>query len=320
MANENAAPPIAELFSNLFHGFPRLLFTNLLFAVPAAVFFSIFYAINSLSGINSIFLLMLTVIPVFPFYAGVVQVTAHLAKGEENVAVFSNFIAGVKENFLRFLVHGAVFYLCVFFTYSSITLYFEIAQESKVFYALMVFCVLIGIIILFVFYYIPSMTVTFDLKMKSVYKNSLLMSFGEIKSNLIATFGLFLLFVVCSSVLMCCGGNIIAIAIVTAFLVLFFVPSIASFIINSAIRKRMYIMIIGRDEQSKEVDKKLADKRGEFAQLKNKPSQQELDEELKKLDIDSSADADEYIYYNGKMVKRSVLLKLKNDANESEMN
>ena len=314
MAKENTALPIAEFFGNLFRGFPRLLLTNLLFAVPVAVFFSIFYVINLLSGLNSIFILMLTVIPVFPFYAGVVQVAAHLAKGEGKVAVLSNFFAGVKENFLRFLVHGAVFYVAVFFTYSSVTLYFRIAQENWVFYALMAFCVLIGIVFLFVFYYIPSMTVTFDLKMKSIYKNSLLMSFGEIKSNLIATFGLFLLFVVCSSVLMCCGGNALAITIATAVLVIFFVPSIAAFIINSAVYKRMYAMIIGRESQSK-----TADKHGEPSKIENKPSQRELDEELKKLDIDSSADGDEYIYYNGKMVKRSVLLKLQKDANESEM-
>ena len=33
------------------------------------------------------------------------------------------------------------------------------------------------------------------------------------------------------------------------------------------------------------------------------------------IDVDENADGDEYIYYNGKMVKRSVLLKLKNDEN-----
>lgn len=320
MANENAALPIARVFSNLFRGFPRLLLTNLLFAVPSAAFFSIFYTINWLTGINSLFILMLTVIPSFPFYAGVIQVTAHLSKGEENVSVFSNFIAGVKENFLRFLVHGAALYIALFFTISSVSLYFRMAQENSIFYVLMVFCVLIGIIFLFAFYYIPSMTVTFDLKMKSIYKNSLLMSFGEIKNNLIATFGLFLLIVVCTSVLVCCGGNALAITIVTVVLLFLFIPSVAAFIINSAIYEKMYVMIIDREAQSRAVDKRLADKRGELADLKKKPSKQEIDEELKRLDIDSSADGDEYIYYNGKMVKRSVLIKLKKDANESEMN
>ena len=52
MANENKTLPIARVFSNLFHGFPKLLLTNLLFAIPAAVFFAIFYAVNTLTGLN----------------------------------------------------------------------------------------------------------------------------------------------------------------------------------------------------------------------------------------------------------------------------
>lgn len=34
------------------------------------------------------------------------------------------------------------------------------------------------------------------------------------------------------------------------------------------------------------------------------------------LEIDESADGDEFIFYNGKMMKRSYLLKLKKEAEE----
>ena len=101
MANPNSTLPIARVFSNLFRGLPRLILTNILFALPTAVFFSIFYAINTLTGLHSVFILLLTVIPAFPFYAGVVKVSLHIAKGDEDVAVCSNFFAAVKENFLR---------------------------------------------------------------------------------------------------------------------------------------------------------------------------------------------------------------------------
>ena len=50
---------------------------------------------------------------------------------------------------------------------------------------------------------------------------------------------------------------------------------------------------------------------------KNKPVQSELDE-LKKLEIDENADMDEYVYYNGRMMKRSALLKLKKEALEED--
>ena len=104
----SVAVSLSKFFGNLFHNLPKLLLTNILFAVPFAVCFAIFWAINTFSGINSMFILFLTSIPVFPFFAGVVQVTSHMARGEENINVFSNFVNGVKENFLRFLIHGIV--------------------------------------------------------------------------------------------------------------------------------------------------------------------------------------------------------------------
>ena len=41
-------------------------------------------------------------------------------------------------------------------------------------------------------------------------------------------------------------------------------------------------------------------------------------DELKKLEIDENADMDEYVYYNGRMMKRSTLLKLKKEALEED--
>ena len=135
MASEKNAVALTGFFSSLFHNLPRLLLTNVLFvavlrtpkilcctghyqlksnmppfALPFAVIFGIFFLINTLTGLNSMFIYFLTIIPLFPFYAGVTQVTSHMVRGEENVDVFSNFIGGIKENLLRFLIHGGVMY------------------------------------------------------------------------------------------------------------------------------------------------------------------------------------------------------------------
>ena len=152
MANPNSTLPIARVFSNLFRGLPRLILTNILFALPTAVFFSIFYAINTLTGLHSVFILLLTVIPAFPFYAGVVKVSLHIAKGDEDVAVCSNFFAAVKENFLRFLIHGVLFYIAAFFTWSSTTMYFEMGKENNIFFALMIISIVIGILLMCFFF------------------------------------------------------------------------------------------------------------------------------------------------------------------------
>ena len=317
MANENKTLPIARVFSNLFRGFPKLLLTNLLFAIPAAAFFAVFYAINTLTGLNSFFVILFTVIPLFPFYAGVVSVALHIAKGETDVDVCRTYFANVKENLPRFLVHGILFYIAAFFTYYSITLYYRMGAENAVFYVLMAFCILLGVMLMFFFFHVPLMTVSFELPMKAIYRNGFLMSFGELKSNLAATFGLFLMLVVASSFLICCGGNPVAIAIVTAVLALFILPSVTAFIIDSAIYKRMYVMITDREAQTRKVDKRLSEKYTELENLRRKKAEEDTADQLRKLEIDESADGDEYLYFNGKMIKRSVLIKMKHAAEES---
>lgn len=308
----SVAVSLSKFFGNLFHNLPKLLLTNILFAVPFAVCFAIFWAINTFSGINSMFILFLTAIPVFPFFAGVVQVTSHMARGEENINVFSNFVNGVKENFLRFLIHGIVFYFAIFFSYFSITMYYSMGKQSGIFYSLLVVSILIALFFLFMFFYVPPMTVTFDISMKNIYKNSALMTFGELKHNIIATLGLIFLALLCATVLLCCT-NTIALIIATIVIAFLILPSLITFVINSAVYKPMYTMIVDKDAKSSSIDNKIENRRnGKFFDDEN--NELVIDENLIKLEIDESADGDEYIFYNGKMMKRSVLLKLKKEA------
>lgn len=316
MAAEKSPIALTNFFSSLFHNFPKLMLTNLLFAVPFALFFGIFWLINTLTGINSNFILFLTAIPLFPFFAGVTQVTAHLARGESDISVFANFVSGVKENFLRFLIHGVVFYAAIFFSYYSIVMYSSFGKYNSMFYMLLAVSIIVSVFFLFAFFYIPSMTVTFDISMKNIYKNSALMTFGEIKHNIFAVFGLFVMFLICATVLFCCS-NSIAVIVATIILALFFVPSLMSFIINSAVYKRMYSMVAGNDKEKSLIDKKIENrKNGKF--YDDEPEKPSIADSFSDVDIDESKDGDEYIYYNGKMIKRSVLLKLKNNSESKE--
>lgn len=313
MSSNKSSFALTEFFSGLFHNFPKLLLTNLYFAVPSAVCFGVFWLINSFFKINSNFVLFLTVIPLFPFYAGVVQVTSHIVRGDDDINVWGNYIAGVKENFVRFLIHGIILYAAILFSYFSIRMYVSLGTENGMFYMLLVISVLICIFFLFVFYYVPSMTVTFDISMKNIYKNSALMSFGELKHNIIATFGVIVLFLLCATVLMCCYLPAIIIT-VTFLLALFIVPSIMSYIINSAVYKPMYDMITGKDKRNSEIENKINDAKNNLSDSKNKSKNGSYD--ISTLEIDESGDSDEYIYYNGKMIKRGVLLRMKDNETE----
>lgn len=316
MSAEKNSIVLSDFFTKFFHNIPKLLLTNLLFALPFAVFFGIFYLIQTYV-FKSIFVLFLAVIPIFPFYAGITQVTAHMARGEKDVDVLHNFLSGIKDNFFRFIIHGVVVFAAIVFSYFSITLYITLASTSSgFFYFLLAISIIIALIFLFAFFYLPSMTVTFDLSMKNLYKNSILMAFGEFKHNLIAVFGLFILALVCATAILCCGDGL-ALIIVTAILALFIVPSIMSYIINCAVYKNMYAMITGSKNKTDEIDRKLENRRkGQL--FDDEPEKSFVPEDFNDLEIDSSKDGDEYIFYNGKMVKRSLLIKQKQKYEEDK--
>ena len=324
MASDRPTLPITRVFINFFHSFPKLVITNLLFAVPLAVFSGIFYALSSISGMPlaaAMFIRLLIIIPLFPFYAGVTQVTAHLVMGETEIKVTRDFFTAVKENFKRFLAHGAVFYAAVIFSYFSISFYATMIGENPVMFAPMIISIIVAVFVLFMFFYIPPMTVTFDLPMKTIYKNSLLMSFGELVKNFIALFAIFLVFIFSSTLLFACMGNVTAIIIVTILLAAAFVPAVTSFFINSAVYERMYYMVIDNTAEIRNIENKIEETRQkkEPKKFDSDSVKDEFSEKLKNFEIDENADGDEYLFFEGRMIKRSVLIRMKNEVLESEL-
>ncbi len=324
MASDRPTLPITKVFTNFFQSFPKLVLTNLLFAVPLAVISGVFYALSSISAIPpaaAMFIRLLAIIPVFPFYAGVTQVTAHLVMGEKDIKVTGDFFAAVKENFKRFLVHGTVLYAAVIFSYFSISFYSAMIGENPAMFAPMIISIVVAVFMLFMFFYIPPMTVTFDLPMKTIYKNSLLMSFGELVKNFIALFAIFMVFIFSSTLLFACMGNAAAIIIVTILLAAAFVPAVTAFFINSAVYERMYYMVIDNTAEIRNIENKIEETRQkkEPKKFDSESVIDEFSEKLKNFDIDENADGDEYLFFEGRMIKRSVLIKMKNEVLEREL-
>ncbi len=318
MAAEKTSVALANTIGTLFKNLPKLLLVNLLFSLPLAASIAAFWAVEQIFGISSVFIILLSVIPAFPFYAGVVQVTAHIVRGDEEISVVSDYFSGIKDNFLGFLIHGIIFYAAAVICCFSVSLYINNLSKSWIFYIFLGVSVIIALVFLFAFFYIPPMTVTFNISMKNIYKNSFLMSFGELKHNIIAVFGLAVVAAVCATILMCCTART-AVIIATAVLLLFILPSLVSFVINASVYKPMYNIIVDGDSVSKSIDKKIENRKTAPNQNIDEAAAKQISDELKKLEIDENADGDEYIFFNGKMIKRSVLIKMKRDAEkESE--
>lgn len=179
--------------------------------------------------------------------------------------VFKTFIEGIKNNWKRFLIHGVITYFAVIFSYFSIRLYSALISQPNAdsFFLVMLYvCLIISIIIavafLFIFFYVPSMTVTFDLSLKNIYKNSALMSFGELKHNIIATFGLFVIVLFCATILIFVGNtdSSIALIITTAILMFVLVPALASYVINASVYPGMYNLMTEKEKRSKKLIRK----------------------------------------------------------------
>ncbi|MDD5796601.1 MAG: DUF624 domain-containing protein [Oscillospiraceae bacterium] len=304
---------ITKFFTAYFRNFSKLIFTNVLFAVPALVFSSLCYTLGKALGFLNIITLSVSVIPLMPFFAGVTLVTRNMVRGDENVPVFSTFIRGIKENWLRFLVHGVVMYAAIMMSYFSIVLYYNLANQNSMFYAIMVLCIIISIIFVFTFFNLPLMTVTFDISMKAIYKNCVLMSLGELKSNFLAALGVFLLGIFCLSFLILSGSSL-WVVILTLLFGLFLVPSSMSFIINYAEYKGMMTLLLSKEQKKAELEKEIMYQKNPA--LKKQEEARKFRDDFADVIIDDNGNDDEYIFHNGKMVKRSVLIKQMKAAGE----
>ncbi len=320
MASQNNTLPIAVVFSNLFRNLPRMVLTNLVFAVPVAAVIFLLRLLSFALRLNdqaAVFVHLLVLIAGFPFYAGVVKITAKMAAGEEKVAVLRGFFSAVKENFGRFLLHGAVLYVAALFSYVSLSLYTQLLSQSTLFLGPMIISVIVLLLLLFMFFYLPAMTVFYDMPIKHLYKNSFLMACGELKKNFIALFGLFCLAVICTSLLIFCYGSRLAVVIITIALAVLLVPAVGSFLIHAAVFERMNTVIGDKNERARAIDQKILKTQ---EKLQKDTAKDDFRQRLQKLEIDDSLPDSEYIYFDGRMITKGALLKLKQEALESEEN
>ena len=297
------------LLERFFPNFHRIILTNLLFAIPSAVVFVIGYFIFR-DGIHPL-IALLAIIPLFPFYAGVVAVCRNIARGDEKVQTVSVYLTAVKEHFFSFLLHGVLIYIASVLSVVSISLYISKLSSSWIFYTLLFFCILIALLLLYTAFYVPLMNLSFDLPLRYVYKNSFLMSFGEFKNNLFATFALIIVFGIFFSITAitfnACGYSPVVLFILLAVFWIFLLPATFTYMYVFFIYDGMTAIMRNKEDISKDL-KDSIDKSIEESKKKMAPKVEE--EDFSDIDINSLKDTDDYIFHNGRMVKQSTLLRM----------
>ena len=318
MENERKRLKVEVLLERYFTNFHRILLTNLLFAVPSVMLIAAVYYLNIalFQGAVSIPVAMLVIIPMYPFFAGVVMVCRNIARGDSDVPVFRCFISAVKENFLHFLLHGLLVYVVAMLSYLSIRFYISMVSVGWFIYVLLFFAIIISLFMLYTIFYVPLMSITYDLPLRYVYKNSFLMSFGEFKNNLFATFALAIIFGICFTVTAFLRSETVLLIVLAALWVLW-LPATCTFMVVFFINDGMTAIIRDKEELSREltysIDKSLE-------QHKNAQKAQSVEEDFSDIDVSSLKDTDDYIFHNGRMVKQSTLLRMIREREKQENN
>lgn len=312
MATERKKFTFENLVSIYFRKFYKIFFTNLLFAVPTvAVGVILYFLTKPLGEIISLVISMLTVVICYPLYAGVTLVTRNLGRGED-VKVSESFLGGIADNYKKFLVHSIILYFILTIGIFSFTFYSRMAVAlGGIMYVLLITMILIALWLMFMFYYVPLMTVTFDLSLKNIYKNSALMAIGELKVNFVTLFSVLIFTAICATPLIFSAGNAVAVIVITAVMLIAVYPASYSLITGFFIQDTMMMMVTGRGDEVHDI-KSTEEK---LAKLRN-----ETKDDLENIDIEKVKNSrEEYIFHNGKMIKRTTILEMmKEKENNNE--
>lgn len=267
-------------FTVFFTKFPQLMLAGAIFSAFFAAFMSLSILAGKLTGFDNILVWGLGLIPSALFLPGLVMVIRKYAIEKSFVPVVPTFFKAVRDNLKDFIFHGFVIYIIFASSFFAILYYYSMAQSDIVFAYVLVIYVLFTAIMILMLFYLPLMAVTYELRWRNLYKNSLLMIFGKVLTNILAfvivgvlvTAGIFLL------VFTDGAGRILSIIFLIAFM-----PLIISYIVISMISKGMQENV------------------GSFVNVLAAPKNELSDEE--KQTVSKANTEDDYIFINGKMIK-----------------
>lgn len=308
------------LISNLFSNLGRLVVANLIFAIPFLGSVAIMWCVYKFLLPSFVLVIPFSLVLASPFYSGVVLLSREYSQNKSPRNVLKTYLKAVRDNGPRFICYGALLYVAILGCYFGVRVYITMAASySGFFYVFLFFIFLIALFFLFFFYAVPLMTVSFELKLKDVLKNSALMTFGEFKNNFFSTIGLiiFLAIALFPFLVIPYLVSVLSVERVKLLLVLYLgisfgmlIPAPCAMIISHYLYPNMRTVISGEGVPTFEPTSQRNSITSENKETTPTP------EEIAEL---SKGDGDEYIFYQGKMIKRKVLLKmLKEKENKNE--
>ena len=296
--DEPQKPPFIRFWVIFFRKWTKFIQLNWLFLIPLVLVGVLFYCINRFTPY--VWICGIPVIILFPFWGGLTYVLRNYAR-EEHAFVWGDFKDAAKENAGKLLINGAITYVLLFIVSYAIQFYSYVLRENQdnwFFYIPLALSITLAALFLFAQYYIPLMVVTFDLKLKQIYKNAFIFAIIGLWRNLFLTIvlGVWILLHVLAFFLM---GWPLLLALLF-FLLLDF--SLICYLINFTIYPLVEKMIIKPYYEKQAAEKaaaegsteQLSTTEGEETQPSAENGAEEAPEEKKP----------EYVFVNGKLVRR----------------
>lgn len=263
-----------------FSKFPQLMLAGGLFSLLLAACMSLSVGISFLTGFNNVIVWALGIVPATLFYPGLVLVIRKYAVEKRFVPVLPTFFRAVRENWKAFLLHGFVVYVICACSFFAILYYFTLSQSDFTFSYVLTIYIMFTAILLVMLFYVPIMTVTYDIRLRDVYKNSLLLVFGKILRNLLTVVMLaFVAALAVTALMLTDGAARVAVAVIAAALL----PLVMSYIVIAMISKG------------------LQENMGSFLDYELLPEEKEKGEE--DMTLHTVNEEDDYIFVNGRMIK-----------------
>ncbi|MBE7028053.1 MAG: DUF624 domain-containing protein [Ruminococcaceae bacterium] len=133
-------------------------------------------------NIIMVFWMMLPLFPLVlsgPFTAGLTYITRNFVKREHSF-LFSDFWEHSKKNIKQSIIANIIFY-AMYMLYISVTLFYFLKGANVILMALLL---VIGIVLLVVPFYVYLMIVSFDMKLKDIFKNAWIFALAKLPQNL----------------------------------------------------------------------------------------------------------------------------------------
>lgn len=256
---QKAAP--IRFFEILWRKLSKLIQLNLTFMIPFVVVVALMVGIfilplphfafnTALIGaidLYAIYAVPLPLILLAPFTAGLAYVTRNFAR-EEHAFVWSDFWDAVKANWKASLLNGVFVYAAYVVLSFSIFFYSNKMSDSWFFIIPSGLCCVLAILLLFAQYYIPMMIVTFDLKLRHIYRNAFIFSILGLFRNLLITLVLAAIVV---GLLFCPGGLLVIPFIVLVLFIFAFISYLSSFATYSIIDKYLIQPFYKQESETK---------------------------------------------------------------------